>query len=382
MLRTASVVLTGPRQTALSGVSTHLRVLMSSSLSTEFELFHFEVGREGRDDRFWPRLVALLTSPLRLAAALRRRRARIVHLNSALTVRAYWRDLVYLLIARLLGARVLYQVHGGALPRNFCRNNPVFMFFVRATLHLAAVVVTLSTTERRAFRIFLGSTPVIAIPNAINCSAYAAVVPRRSHPERPLRLLYIGRLVRDKGLFELLQALQLVRARGVEVELVIAGSGPDEPALRRCHLETNLPGVRFAGPVMDDGKLTLLATADAFVLPSHAEGLPYALLECMAAGVPAIATRVGAIPELISSGVNGLLVEPRDAAGIAAAIVRLASDRVALARMGEASRATVSFGFSVDRLTTDFAEVYAALCASDARRRAARLELGWPDGVR
>lgn len=382
MVRTASVVLTGPRQTALSGVSTHLRVLMRSSLCTEFELSHFEVGREGRDDRFWPRLLALVTSPLRLAVALRRRRARIVHLNSALTARAYWRDLVYLLIGRLLGARVLYQVHGGALPRDFCRNSPVCMFFVRATLRLAAVVVTLSTTERRAFRIFLGSTPVIAIPNAINFSAYATVVPRRSHPGQPLQLLYIGRLVRDKGLFELLQALHLARVRGVAVELVVAGSGPDEAALRRCQLAEDLPGVRFVGPVMDDAKLALLTAADAFVLPSYAEGLPYALLECMAAGLPAIATRVGAIPELISSGSNGLLVEPRDAAGIAAAIVRLASDRAALARMGEAGRTTVSFGFSVGRLTSDFAEVYSALCAPDARRRAARLELGWPDGVR
>ena len=377
-----SVVLTGPRQTALSGVSTHLRVLSHSSLSAEFDLTHLEVGREGRDDRVWSRLYALLTSPLRLAAALRRRQARIVHLNSALTVRAYWRDLVYLLVARLFGARVLYQVHGGALPRDFCRNNSVLMFFVRTTLRLAAVVVTLSTTERRAFRVFLGSTPVIAIPNAINCSAYAALVPRRSHRGQPLRLLYIGRLVREKGLFELLQGIRLARARGVDVQLVIAGSGPDEAALKHSQREAALDGVRFVGPVVDDAKLRLLANADAFVLPSYAEGLPYALLECMAAAVPAIASRVGAIPELISSGTNGLLVEPRDAAGLAAAIVRLASNRVALARMGEAARTTVSFGFSVGRLVTDFAELYGALYAPNARRRAARLELGWPNGVR
>jgi glycosyltransferase involved in cell wall biosynthesis len=86
----------------------------------------------------------------------------------------------------------------------------------------------------------------------------------------------------------------------------------------------------------------------------------------MAAGAPAIASRVGAIPEIIEHGVNGLLIEPRDARAIADEIKRLATNRALLERLRAASRATVAARYSVNRLAADFARLYGSRGASSA----------------
>src|SRR5262245_46575070 len=114
----------------------HVNLLLSSPLAQEFTLAHFQVGSEGRSEGVFARVARLLVSPFRLAATILRRRAAIVHLNTSLNPRAYWRDLVYMLVARLCGASVLYQVHGGALPHEFFRGSGAFTAWLRMTLRL------------------------------------------------------------------------------------------------------------------------------------------------------------------------------------------------------------------------------------------------------
>jgi len=360
-------LVTGPRCAAVSGVSTHVDLLLHSGLAASFGLIHFEVGREGREEGRLARTVRLLVSPFQLAYQVLAHRAAIVHLNTALTSRAYWRDLMYMVVARLCRARVLYQVHGGPLPQAFCRGGRMARAFVRATLGLADTIVVLSSSEQEAFCRFGVAPQVLALPNAIDCRPYGALERERAAPARPLRLLYLGRLVREKGLYELIEGLNLARSRGAAVELIMAGDGPEAGALREAAAAGGGAPVGFVGPVHGADKLTLLRWADALALPSYSEGLPYALLESMAAGVPALATRVGAIPEVVADGVNGLLLEPRSAPEIAAAIQTLAEDRAALARMSEASRATIAARYSIDRLSAQLEALYASLAGSGRR---------------
>jgi glycosyltransferase involved in cell wall biosynthesis len=98
------------------------------------------------------------------------------------------------------------------------------------------------------------------------------------------------------------------------------------------------------------------------LLPSYSEGLPYALLEGMAAGIPVIATPVGAIPDVVAEGIHGLLVPPRDGKAIAEALAMLAGDRERLSWMSRACRRRIRAAFSIERLATEFAQQYAQLC--------------------
>jgi glycosyltransferase involved in cell wall biosynthesis len=183
-----------------------------------------------------------------------------------------------------------------------------------------------------------------------------------------LRAIYIGRLAPRKGLDEILDAFSLLKGKNV-ARLVIAGSGPDEAALKARVRNLGLEeSVSFAGPAYGEHKARLLSESDLLLLPSYSEGLPYALLEAMAAGVVPVVTRVGAIPDVVEEGVHGTFVPLREADPIAGAIAALASDRERLARMSAACRQRVGAGYSIERLAAGFAALYSQLCAARAPR--------------
>jgi len=364
-MRRPVALLLGPHRGAVSGVSTHLNLLLASRLAGEYSLVHFQVGSEGREESVPARVARLLVSPLLLAAAILVFRARVVHLNTSLNARAYWRDLAYMLVSKACGASVLYQVHGGALPLDFLGRPRILASPLRWTLRLPEVIVVLAYCELDAYRRFVPGQRVVLLPNSIDCVPYARLEREQSIPGGPLRLVYIGRLAREKGLYEALRALALARGQGANVRLAIAGSGPADAGLRRLALELGLAReVSFVGPVFGEAKLRFLGGADAFLFASHGEGLPYALLESMAAGVPVVATRVGAVPDIVIDGVHGLLVPQRDEEAIARAVMKLANDRDLLARMSSTCKRRIANCYSLDRLAEQFCGLYSDLCSA------------------
>ena len=356
------VLLLGPHRAAVSGVSTHLNLLLDSSLADEYDVVHFQVGSEGRDEGLIGKVLRLLVSPLFLAASIVFRHVSIVHLNTSLNPKAYWRDLVYLFVSKALGARVVYQVHGGELPRKFFARSPLLTSFLRWTLGIPDLVVVLAQVELRAYREFVPRQDVVALPNGIDCRPYSGIPTVQSDSSRALQLVYVGRIAREKGLYETLQGLRLAHELGVDARLVVAGSGPEEPRLRRYAQALGIaPRVCFVGPIFGADKVKLLSGADVMVLPSYSEGLPYALLEAMAAGVPVIATPVGAIPDVVSDGIHGFLVPARDGKAIAESLAVLAGDRDKLSWMSRACRRRIRAAFSIERLAQELSFHYGRL---------------------
>jgi glycosyltransferase involved in cell wall biosynthesis len=363
MTHTPVVLLLGPHRGAVSGVSTHLNLLMASTLAEEFEVVHFQVGSEGRDEGPIGCWLRLLLSPFFLAATIIFRHASLVHINTSLNARAYWRDLTYLAVAKMLGARVVYQVHGGELPQRFFAGSRLLTSLLRFTLGVPDLVLVLAQGELEAYRNFVPEQRVVVLPNGIDCRPYGAVPTVRAEPGQALRLVYIGRIAREKGLYETLQGMRLARELGVDARLVIAGSGAEEPRLRRYAQALGLAArTCFVGPVFGSDKVKLLAGADVMILPSYSEGLPYALLEAMAAGIPVIATPVGAIPDVMTQGIHGFLVPPRDGKSIAESLALMAGDRERLSWMSRACRRRIGAAFSIDRLARELALHYAQLC--------------------
>jgi glycosyltransferase involved in cell wall biosynthesis len=358
-----TILILGPHRDAVSGVSTHLNLLMDSSLADDHEIVHFQVGSEGRNEGLIAKVLRLLLSPFALAATILFRHVSLVHVNTSLNRRAYWRDLAYLFVAKAMGARVLYQVHGGKLPQDFFARSRALTAFLRWTLSLPDAVVVLAQCELRAYRGFIPEQQVAVIPNGIDCRPYAAVPTVNAVPGQPLRLLFFGRLDRAKGLYEILQGLRLAAELGVDARLVVAGSGPEEERLKRYAQALGIaPRTLFVGSVFGRDKVKLMAGSDVMLLPSYSEGLPYALLEGMAAGLPVIATPVGAIPDVMTEGIHGCMVPPRDGRSIAEALAMLHVNRDKLSWMSRAARRRIRAAYSVERCATEFALQYARLC--------------------
>jgi glycosyltransferase involved in cell wall biosynthesis len=360
------VMLLGPDRRVISGVSTHLNLLFGSELARRFELRHFQIGSEGRQEGRLGKLARIVASPFQLAAALARSGAEILHVNTSLSPKSYWRDLMYVAVAKLCGARVVYQVHGGSVA-------DLWQPGLRATLRWPDAVVVLAQSELDEIRELVPQGNVALVPNAIDCAPYLQLRRPRAQAATPLRLVHLGRLIRSKGVFEMVEGLALAQRQGVAAHLVIAGDGPAAAELREAVDRLGLAAqVTFAGPTFGEAKVKLLGEAQVLVFPTyHREGLPYALLEAMAAGLVPITTRVAAIPDVVTEGVHGLFVPPRDPQAIAQALITLDADRGSLARMGAASRERVLAAYSVGRLAEDFAALYSSLRGASVAPRTA-----------
>jgi sugar transferase (PEP-CTERM/EpsH1 system associated) len=180
-------------------------------------------------------------------------------------------------------------------------------------------------------------------------------------PAQPT-LICVGRLEAVKDLPTLLRALALAREDLPALELLVVGDGsardPLEDMSRSLGLEKS---VSFLGARDDVSEL--LRRATVFVSSSLSEGVALALLEAMAAGLPAVVTRVGGNVEVVQDGVTGLLVPPGDPGSLAAAIVALLGDPSRAVMMGRAARSRVEEWFDVRRMVRDYERLYSTLAA-------------------
>lgn len=191
-----------------------------------------------------------------------------------------------------------------------------------------------------------------------------ARVPRPSapllpDPARP-RLAAIGRLAPQKGMEDAIDALALLLPRFPGAELTVAGEGPLLGALvRRAERAGVQDRARFVGRVEDVG--ALLAETDLLMHPARWEGFGLVLVEAALAGVPAVATAVGGIPEVLDAPRTGLLVPPGSPSALAGATAALLSDPGALRAAGEAARARALALHTEERMVADYAALYREL---------------------
>ena len=177
-------------------------------------------------------------------------------------------------------------------------------------------------------------------------------------PERPhITFMAVGRLAPVKNHMMMLRAFHAMAQTRPQVRLVLVGDGPERAALedyvrqQRLEDKVSFPGFR-------DDIDTLLPEADVFLLTSHYEGISIALLEAMRAGLPAIGTRVGGIPETVRDGKTGLLVAPDDVAALVTAMARLADSKSLRDEMGKQGYDYFMQEFSLATMLARYQQLY------------------------
>lgn len=288
-----------------------------SAALTEFDPIPLHFPRSMRPDQ-------MVVAAARLTRIVHRLRPDLVHLHSpaaALPARclpaAIWPS----------GTRVLYTVHGFAHQWESSRPRDIVLELAERMLSGRADAILFQSQEDydeaiahryRSRLVYLG--------NGVGDEWFDPPVSERR--SRPLRVLFVGRLVREKGVLDLLDAASSVPS----VDLRLAGAelpsdrdGVEDEVRRRSD------GTALAGRVRLLGLLDLVrlrqevAASDVVALPSHREGVPRSLIEGLAAGRPVIATRIRGCRELVVHGVTGLLVESKDVPGLAAALRHIES---------------------------------------------------------
>lgn len=196
------------------------------------------------------------------------------------------------------------------------------------------------------------------IPNGVDLDRFAEAEPYEGLRDGTVNILFVGRFEERKGLIHLLKAYHRLRKRHVDARLLVIGSGPKAREYRRFVGLRKIRDVEWLGHVSDEEKARYFASADIFCSPATGqESFGIVLLEAMAAGVPIVASDIHGYKNVMQRGVQGLLVEPRNAMALAAALYKLAGDDELRHQMGEAGRIRAP-EYSWDRVTERIVDYY------------------------
>jgi len=276
----------------------------------------------------------------------------------------FWRGRALAAVARVTGTPYVLHVHAGDFGELHDRSPQPLRALLRWLYGGADAVITLSPCWRRALLHSVPGARVEVVPNPV-------AIPRWRPQEASARpcVLFLGAVRAEKGIYELVAAWPAVLAVIPDARLVIAGSGEIERVrllARELGVEATIELPDWVGGAE---KARLFDRAAVLVLPSHFEVLPMAALEGMAAGVPVVATRVGAIADVVGADA-GLMVRPGDADALAEGLVAVLKDEPRRIAMGAAGRLRAQEAYSADVVVPAIEYLWAEFAPEAKRTRA------------
>lgn len=332
--RAACVVMVGPARNVRGGVSAVVNSLLAAMPDDAPRIRYIPTHVDG------PRVVKALVALVgfvRLLVALRFRGCDIVHIHMA-SYASFARKSRVATLAGLFRKKVVIHLHGAQFHLFFEESSTNRKRAISWALLSADLVIALSEEWKTRLVGISPDATIRILPNPVDTREYEGMVEARAEvPEGGGHVLFLGAFTRRKGIYDLVAAAAKVVEKRPNVVFELGGDREVSEVQHLIEEKGIGRNVRFMGWVRGEQKLSAFLRAHIFVLPSYHEGLPIAVLEALAAGLPVVTTPVGGIPEIVEDEVNGCLIEPGDVDALAASILRLLASAELRARMSDAN---------------------------------------------
>ena len=274
----------------------------------------------------------------------------VVHLNMACDASYFWKS-VFIRTVRLFVKKIVIHQHGVDFENFYYhqlsergRKN------LRRVLSMGDAFVVISPSLEEFFGGLLGRERLTLLPNAIQ------IPPQGGKEYGRHRILFLGRICREKGIRELLSVMPALKEKYPDIRLCLGGVFED-PQLKE-KVEALSDCVEWIGWVGGEEKERYLGECDIFVLPSYFEGQPVSVLEAMAYSCAVVASGTGGIPQMIIDNETGILVEPKSGKSLREGLERALSDNKLCERLGKSAREKAQREFSLDQNMERLLEIY------------------------
>lgn len=299
-------------------------------------------GRHHDQESFFEKIRGRMGDLARLWRRLRQEKFDVLVIQTTTEWRNYSRDIPALWLARRCVPHLVVQFHGSTPEIVLGAGYGAFKRATRSLLRLTDGVIVSSSEEQRAWqkfypqgRWFTARNPFVQVEVK---RSNVATPPPWVLPDNTPNLLFVGRLIVEKGIFDLLEALSGMNGE-TRFHLLVIGSGPAEEEFKAKVQSLGLKDkVTIAGHVDETALRCAYQSANVFVLPSWSEGLPTVLLEAMDAGLPIVTTRIRGAADHLKEDVHACLVPPRNPPKLAEALAKVIASDDLRSRMGKANR--------------------------------------------
>lgn len=242
----------------------------------------------------------------------------IVHVHSA-SRGSFWRKYVFLKIASFFSVKTVFHLHSGEFVNFYLCQSLNVQKKIKSFLENVDLVIVLTPYWEKQLSNISRSINIKILFNPVDKEL--DVFDRFNN-----QILFLGRLRKEKGVFELLESCKILSSKGIDYHLILAGDGDLDFFEDKCKQLCIDENVTITGWVQGKEKNKYLLSSDVFVLPSYFEGLPIGVLEAMINNVVVVASNVGGIPDVIVDKKHGLLVEPMKVESLVSALQLLLTD--------------------------------------------------------
>lgn len=345
------VVMVGTPLAGQGGMSAVVDAYRAGGLFEQFSVLYIAAVDQGTR---WRKLLTAIHALWLFFCTLLGQRVGLVHIHLA-SGASFWRKSVFAALAYVLRKRVILHVHGGNFLSFYADAPWLGRKWICGVFKLAAAVIVLSPQWIARFSAVMPTRHFVAIENPVPPPASDVGV---RADRAGVTLLFLGRLEKDKGVYELLHAFANLVQTHSQARLIMGGVG-DLAGLKELaeslHIQEN---VDFPGWVVGQQKDALLRKTDVFVLPSHIEALPVSMLEAMSYGLPTVICPVGSIPETVQDGKEALFVPVADVVALTAALNRLCASYALRRTMGEVAQQTYAENYSLSSVLPKITALY------------------------
>jgi glycosyltransferase involved in cell wall biosynthesis len=276
----------------------------------------------------------------------------MLHVHCASGI-SFYRSSAYVIYSDLLwDCGIILHIHGSDFDDFIEHANPLRKRYIKYVFNSTDRLVVLSKKWKDVVSGLCPLENIVILPNAVNAEKYSP----KYEEFNEINVVFISHMIERKGVVELVEAIRDLDHKTLErLKIYLAGDGPLKQKVMK--LSSNIENVEYLGYVSEEKKIELLNGGSIYMLPSHAEGLPFAILEAMAGGNAIVSTRVGSIPEIIGPD-QGILIPPKNSCELTTAIEELVASPERLQNMKRANSEEVRESYSWDSVREDLISMY------------------------
>lgn len=350
----------------------------------DYRIFKSNIRKEnaGKGELNFSGIAIVFQKLIRLFFVLLKDRPRKFYFLLSSSKVGFSRDVILILMARLFLAAPVAHYHGANFGHFYQYSSPKFQRLIRWAMAKVQIVLVLGEALKSDFQ-KLCPNRVVVLPNPVDPKLFSQSlrISKKKTPDDKTVLLFLGHLSFTKGLYDLMVVVDRLIEKKSNIELLISGdfilnpetqieflSGETREFYREnvekiqkkiaTLLGKTSPAIRYLGFITGMEKYELYSKSDIFVLPSYTEGFPMSLLEAFSFGLPAVVSRVGAMPEFLHDNENVLFVTPGDQRALEEKLLYLIENKEHRQKMGRENQAMVSMVFALEPIQKRLSEIF------------------------